>query len=1042
MTEPRRATRGPVHAVLALSVRHRGVAIALALLLVGYGWLALTRARLDVFPEFAPPQAIVQTEAPGLSPEQVETLVTQPLEDALAGARGIARSQSKSLQGLSMVTLTFRNGVDLVALRQSVTERLAAIAGDLPAGVHAPVLLPLSSSAGVVLTLGITSPTRDAMQLRTLADWTLRPQLLAVPGVADVSVFGGAVRQVQVQVRPAQLARYGLSFAQVVDAARRATATAGSGFVENAEQRIVLTVGNQPRTAAAVGDTTVLAHDGQVLRLRDVARVVDGAQPATGAASIMGHAGVMLVVEEQYGADTLRVTRALDARLAQLAPALKAQDVALYPALFRPANFIHSALGHLRTALLVGAALVLAVLFLFLRDMRAAAISAVAIPLSLLAAVAVLDQLGVGLNTMTLGGLAIAIGEVVDDAIVDVENILRRLRLNHASERPLPVPRVVLAAAVEVRGAVVYATLIVALVFVPVLTLSGVAQRLFAPLGLAYIAAILASLAVAMTVTPALACVLLRPDRNATEPALQGRLRRRYLGLLGRTERHPRALALGVALLCLAGLGSLPLLHGSFLPELREGHYIVHMRLLPGASLEASQALGERVTTALLGVPGVRYVAQRTGRATRISDPAPIFSSEFEVDLKPLSGSGQQRALDGINRALDGFQGASFGVNTFLTERIHETMSGYTAPVTVSIFGNDLDQIDRLAAQTAQVLGQLQGARYAQVQAPQGEPQLSVRLRPRAMARWGVTPAAVQEALQTAYAGTVVGRVLEGSRQFEVSVILPPALRRDPTAVGQLPLLTPDGRELPLADVADLSVVDGRFMILHDNAQRVQTVTVQLAGRNPAEFVAAARAALARQVRWPPGIYPVFGGDAAAAAQASRQLLAHAALAGAGVVLLLALALRRWRPVLLVLLNLPFALLGGVLVALLDHATLSLGGLVGFVTLFGISVRNALMLMAHYRELVQVEGCAWDAQTVQRGAAERLLPILLTALVTALGLAPLALTAGAPGNEVEGPMAAVILGGLLTSTLLNLAVLPALAGRFLRREDLAARPGR
>jgi len=1039
-TEMRRRARGPVHAILALSVRHRGVMIALALLLVGYGWLALTHARLDVFPEFAPPQAIVQTEAPGLSPEQVEALVTQPLENTLAGAGGITRSQSRSLQGLSMITLTFGTDADLVALRQSVTERLAAMAGDLPAGVRAPVLLPLSSSAGVVLTIGISSTQLDAMQLRTLADWTLRPQLLAVPGVSDVNVFGGVVRQVQVQVRPGQLARYGLSFAQVVAAAQRATATVGSGFVENAEQRIVLTLANQPTTAAAIGQTTVLAHDGQVLRLRDVAGVLDGAEPAAGAASVMGRAGVMLVVDEQYDADTLRVTRALDARLAQLAPALKAQGVRLYPALFRPANFIQSALAHLRTALLIGAVLVLAVLFLFLRDARAACISAVAIPLSLLAAVAVLGHLGVGLNTMTLGGLAIAIGEVVDDAIIDVENILRRLRLNRAREHPLPVPRVVLAAAVEVRGAVVYASLIVALVFVPVLTLSGVAQRLFAPLALAYIAAILASLAVAMTVTPALACVLLPGDRTRAEPALQGRLRRGYLRLLGRIERHPRVVVLAVALLCVAALGCLPFLRGSFLPELREGHYIVHMRLSPGASLQASQALGERVSTAVLKVPGVRYVAQRTGRANRIVDPAPIFSSEFEVDLKPLSGAGQQRAMDGINRVLDGFKGASFGVNTFLTERIHETVSGYTAPVTVSIFGNDLDRIDRLAAQTAQVLGALPGARFAQVQAPQGEPQLSIRLRPQAMARWGITPATVQEALQTAYAGAVVGRVLEGSRQFEVSVILPPALRVDPQAVGQLPLLTPDGRELPLSDFADLSVVDGRFMILHDNAQRVQTVTVELAGRNPAEFVAAARAALRRQVRWPPGSYPVFGGDAAAASKATHELLAHAALAGAGVVVLLALALRRWRPVLLVLLNLPFALVGGVLVALLDDATLSLGGLVGFVTLFGISVRNALMLLAHYRELVQAEGCAWNAQTVQRGAAERLLPILLTALVTALGLAPLALTAGAPGNEVEGPMAAVILGGLLTSTLLNLAVLPALAGRFLRHSDFIANP--
>lgn len=1032
--------RGPIHAVLAASVRHRGAMIALAVILVGFGVLAATRARLDVFPEFAPPEATVQTEAPGLAPEQVETLVTQPLEDALAGAGGVVRMRSRSLQGLSIVTLTFDAGADLTAVRQSVSERLGKVASELPGGVHAPTLLPLTSSAMVVLSVGIRSDTRSLMDLRTLADWTLKPQLLAVPGVSDVNVFGGDLRQVQVQVQPDALARYGLGFDEVAAAAARATSTAGSGFVENGEQRVVLAVHNPATTATEVGATVLRAHDGQLLRLADVATVTDGAAPASGVATVMGRPGVLLVVDEQYGADTMRVTHALDARLAQLAPELKARGVALYPAIFRPANFIQASLGHLREALLVGAALVLVVLLLVLRDARAALISALAIPLSLLAAVATLEHFGVGLNTMTLGGLAIAIGEVVDDAIIDVENILRRLRENRASDAPRPVPAVVLAASTEVRGAVVYATLIVALVFVPVLTLSGVAQQLFAPLGLAYIAAILASLVVAMTVTPALGCVLLAREAQRPEPRFHARWRERYDRLLRRMERHPRRVLAGVVLLCAAGLGTLPLLRPGFLPTLREGHYIVHMRLQPGAALAASERLGERVSAALLRIPGVRYVGQRTGRAERVGDPNPLFATEFEVDLKPLSGAGQRRVVQAIDTALTAFPGASFSVNTFLTERINETLSGYTSPVTVSIYGNDLDRLDQLANETARVLSSVPGARNVQVRAPQGEPQLSVRLRPHALARWGLSPADVLETLQTAYAGRVVGHVLEGSRQFEVSVILPPDLRRDPSEVGRLPLTAPDGREVPLSSVADVTMGSGRFMILHEQGQRVQTLTVDVPASRAADFAARARRALARDVRWPPGIFPVFGGNAEAAAQATRELLAHAALAGAGVVVLLGLALRRRRAVLLVLLNLPFALVGGVAVALLSDASLSLGGLVGFVTLFGISVRNALMLLAHYRELVQSEGCAWNAATARRGAAERLLPILLTALITALGLLPLALTAGAPGNEIEGAMAAVILGGLVTSTLLNLLVLPALAARFLRPQDLAADP--
>jgi len=573
---------------------------------------------------------------------------------------------------------------------------------------------------------------------------------------------------------------------------------------------------------------------------------------------------VMLVIDEQYGADTVRLTRALEARLHALAPALAAQQVTLYPALFRPANFIDTAIIHLRDALLIGAALVLLVLFLFLRNARAALISAVAIPLSLLVAVVVLERLGFGINTMTLGGLAIAIGEVVDDAIIDVENIVRRLRLNRQSAAPLAAPRVVLAASLEVRGAVIYATFIVVLVFVPVLTLTGVAGSLFAPLAIAYIAAIMASLLVALTVTPALALSVLRGSEENPEPVLQQWLKRHYARVLARIERHPRGLPVVVAVLCVAALLVLPFLHGSFLPKLHEGHYIVHMRLAPGASLQASQDLGMHVSRALLQIPGVRTVAQRTGRSARMVDPSPIFGNEFEVDLKPLSGSGQQRVLRRIQQALTHFAGASFAVNTFLTERIQETLSGFTAPVVVKIYGNQLDELDRLAQQSASVLSGLPGAANAQIQAATGEPQLSIRLRLGALSRHGIAPADVLDALQTAYAGTRVGQVLDGSRVFDIDVILPPALRRDPSAVGTLPISGPDGRQWPLSTFADLTMDQGRYMVLHEDGQRVQVITINLHGVNAAAFTRRAQQALARDIKWPKGIYPVFGGDAAA----------------------------------------------------------------------------------------------------------------------------------------------------------------------------------
>ena len=1029
-----------LNALVSFAVRFRGLVIALAVLAVAYGLLALGQARWSVFPEFAPPQAIVQTEVPGFAPEQVETLVTRRLEDALAGAGGLAAMRSRSLQGLSMITLTFRAGSDLTALRQSISERLARAAPDLPTAARTPVLLPLSSSAGIVLTIGLTSRTETPMALRTLADWTLKPQILAVPGVSDISIYGGAVKQVQIQVHPDALVRYGLSFSDIIAAARRATTHAGLGFVENANQRIVLMPKGEPETAAAIAAVTLRAEGGQTLRLGDVATVTDGAAPLSGGATIMGKPGIMLVVSEQYGADTLKVTAALEQRLQALVPALSALHVRLYPALFRPANFIETAIFHLGVALLIGALLVIAVLFAFLRHARAALVSALAIPLSLLVAVVVLERLGFGLNTMTLGGLAIAIGEVVDDAIIDVENILRRLRLNREAQVPAPAWRVVVGASLEVRSAVVYATFIVALVFVPVLTLSGVAGRLFSPLGVAYIAAIMASLAVALTVTPALALTLLPHDAETTEPTLQARLKIQYGRLLARVEHQPRRVVAGVACACLAALLALFFLRGAFLPQLREGHYIVHMRLQPGASLEASEALGLRITAALLKVPGVRSVAQRVGRASRIEDPAPIFSNEFEVDLKPLSGPGQQQALNRIRRALSQFAGARFSVNTFLTERIEETLSGYTAPVVVDIYGDDLDVLDRKAIEVARVLSRVRGAANVQIAAPQGEPQLAIRLRPAALARYGLAPASVLEAIEAAYSGTRVGQVVQRDRLFDVDVTLPPALQRNPALVGRLPITAPDGRQLPLSALADLTMTSGRFMILHEGGQRVQAVTVSLSGVTAGAFVARARRALARDIHWPAGVYPVFAGNAAAQAAATFELLAHSALAAVGVVLLLFLALGQMRAVTLVLINLPFALVGGIAVAVLTGGTLTLGGLIGFVTLFGISVRNAIMLIAHYRHLVEVEGQPWTAATAERGARERLIPILMTALVTALGLAPLALSAGAPGNEIEGPMAAVILGGLLTSTALNLLVLPVLASRWLRFEPTAIEP--
>lgn len=1028
--------------IVRFAVRWRGVVISLACLLAGYGIYTLYQSRLDVFPEFAPPLAIIQTEAPGLSSEQVEVLVTQPIENALGGTVGLETMRSKSLQGLSVVSMSFRDNMDVYRARQLASERLGAVAGKLPLGVKPPALLPLSSSTSVAMVIGLTSGVHSSMELHNIAEWTLRPQLLGLPGVADVVVFGGDVPQFQIQADPQKLVRYGLSLQDVLSAARRATGVRGAGFLENTNQRIVLNTEGQIQTAAQLAQVVVSYKNGIGVHMGDIAHVVIAPAPAVGAASIGNQPGVMLIVESQYHADTMSVTESVEQALAGLKPVLASNQVTLHPDIFRPANFIVAAIGHLRTALLLGGVLVIAVLFLFLLDVRTAFISATAIPLSLLTAVIVLHYFGVSLNTMTLGGLAIALGEVVDDAIVDVENIFRRLRENQALAKPLSAARVVLKASIEVRSAVVFATFIVALVFLPVLTLSGVAGKLFAPLGIAYILAILASLIVALTVTPALAYMLLtsKPLR-AEEPRLMQGLKARYGRLLSQVEHRSRLIISVIVMLCVAALATLPFLGGSFIPEMREGHYIVHMAAAPGTSLAESMRIGRQITLALSKIPGVRLVAQRAGRAAEVVDPVGVNTSEFEVDLKPLSGSAQTRTLADIQRTLARFPGVTTSANTFLTERIDETISGYTAPVIVNIFGNDLDILDAKAQEIARVLNRIPGAIGVGVQSPPGTPQLVIRLRQDQLTRFGFEPVDVLEAIQAAYQGVTVAQVYAGNRVYDVAVSLSPANRESPAEVGSLPLRSLQGVVLPLKQLADIYQSTGRYQIQHTGGQRLQTVTSSVRGRAVGDFVTEAKTRIKRDVVFPNGTYAVFAGEAQARAQSQHDLLVNAALAGIGIVLLLFMALRSTRALLLVLVNLPFALAGGVVMVLITGGNLTLGSLIGFVTLFGITLRNSIILISHYQYLVNRESMVWGAEAAKRGASERLVPILMTALVTGLGLLPLAMYSGAPGNEIEGPMAVVILGGLITSTVLNLLVLPTLALRFGRFENKADSPG-
>ncbi len=1033
--------------IIRFSIRFRGVIIALAFLLAGYGLYTLSQVKLDVFPSFTPPLVTLVTEAPGLSPEQVAVLVTQPIQNALSGTAGLQAMRSRSIQGLSVIALTFHNGTGIYRDRQIVAERLNTVAGQLPLGVRAPFLTPLTSATGVVQVLGLTSDTRSLMTLRTLADWLLKPQLLSIPGVANVAIYGGQVRELQIQVEPHKLVRFGLSLQDIIRAAQRATGVRGAGFLEDANQRIAIRTEGQSITADQLANVILRRRQGADLRLGDVAQVVAAPAPAIGGATIEGKPGVILNVEEQYGANTLAVTRALRDRLQQLGPVLAKQGVSLHPDLFGQASYIETAIAHLRTALLVGAILVIAVLFLFLFNVRTALISATAIPLSLLTAIIVLNALGASINTMTLGGLAIAIGEVVDDAIIDVENIFRRLRENRARAQPSSIAKVVLASSLEVRGAVTYATFIVALVFVPVLSLSGVAGKLFAPLGEAYIAAVFASLAVALTVIPALAYLLLgRTQPRPLDPAWLCKIKAIQARLLTRAERHSRLLIVGIALLFLVAMAVLQSFGSNFLPEFRERHFIVHVSTEPGTSLAESIELGRHISTALSRILAVRSVAQRVGRAEQTgTDTYGVNVSEFIVGLKPLSGSAQEQVLARIRKTLSGFPGVNSSVETPLSDRIEETISGYTAPVVVSIFGTNFNLLYEKAREIDSVLEQLPGAVDVRMHAPPSAPQLTIRLRQTALARWGFEPVDVLDAIRTAYAGSIVAQTYQGNRVFNVVVTLDPAGRRNPAQVGNLPLRNPNGLTVPLRDLADIYEGVGPYAILETAGQPVQTVTAAVHGQALSEFVHAAEHRIHKDISFPAGTYVVFSGAAEAQAKAQSELFIHALMVGVGIVLLLFVVLRRARALSLVLLNLPFALIGGVAAVLVTGGVLSLGAMVGFVAVFGITLRNSIMLMSHYQHLVEVEGVPWGREAMIRGAQERLVPILMTALVTALGLLPLALTSGAPGNEIEGPMAQVILGGLITSTLLNLLVMPTLALQYGRFEyapetELLSRP--
>ena len=1038
-------------ALVRFSIRFSGVIIGIASLMVMYGIYSLTRSNLDVFPEFSPTQLIIQTEAPGLSTDLVESLVSQPIENSISGTVGVELMRSQSIPGLSVVTVIFKEGTDVYRNRQVVAERLATLANRLPDGIT-PNITPLTSAASTVMGIGITSDSKSLMELRSMVDWTLRPHLMAVQGVADVNVFGGDVKQYQVQVNPDKLVLYGLTMQEVMNAASKATGVRGAGFIENNNQRIVINTEGQAHTPTELAQTTLIHRNGQTVRLGDIGQVVEGAAPSISASAINGKSGIYLSVQGQLGANTHGVTQALEKAIQQIKPSLEADHIKLHEGLFRPANFIETAIQGVRTDILIGSVLVITVLFLFLFNARTAFISATAIPLSLLTAIVVMSYFNIGLNIMVLGGLSIALGEVVDDAIIDTENIFRRLRENRSLPSPQPIYKVVFNASMEVRSSVVYATIIVALVFMPLLTLTGVAGKLFAPLGIAYISAILASLLIALTLTPALCYLLLgKAKLSAEDSPLISYIKKRYVKLLHIVEQHYKmTIAITLVLIGL-GLGVLPLFKSQFIPALHEGHFIMHMTLVPGTSEEESLRVGKKVAASLSQIKGVKSIAQWVGRAPNAADTFGTHYSEFEIEIGTLSGEEQNRILQEIREHLSGiddenidtdsdgptppgFVGVNFAINTFLTERIEETISGYAASQVINIYGHDLDALDRDAQTVAGIVAGIPGASDVLVQSPPGTPQIAIRLRQEKLLQWGLQPTDVLDTIRASYESVPVAQVYQGSRVVGVSVLLDSDSRNNISQINKLPIINTEGKLIKLGDIADITQENARSKILHSGAKRIQTVTANVNGRDIESFTNEVKIKLEKEAHLSPGNYLAFTGEAEAQSKSSEDLVVHSLLATVGIFLMLYIAFGRLRNLLLTFANLPFALIGGVFAVMLTGGWISLGSLVGFVTLFGITLRNSIMLVSHYQHLIDEEGMIWGLETAIIGATERLPSILMTALVTALGLLPLAAGSGQPGREIEGPMATIIVGGLITSTILNLLILPTIMLHFGRFE--------
>lgn len=1004
------------------------VLILSAVVLLGGIW-SLTRTDVDIFPDLTAPTVVVMTEASGLAPEEVEREVTYPIEAAVNGATGIRRVRSTSSAGFSVVWVEFDWSTDVYLARQMVSERLAGVASELPDGVNAPVLGPQASILGEMMIIGLTARNDSVsmMELRTIADRVIRPRLLSLGGVSSVAVIGGDARELQVLLDPAKMKAYGVDLGELLSATRSLNDNASGGVVSD--------FGNEYLVRADINtsdaDAVAAAPIGNGLTLGHVARVRDGAaEPRIGAASVEGNPAVVITVTKQPGAGTIGLTERIDAELSDLQKTLPA-GVEMHTNIFRQADFISTSISNLQEALLEGGLFVAIVLFFFLMNLRTTLVSLVALPMSIFVTLLILHLLGFTINTMSLGGIAIAIGSLVDDAIVDVENVYHRLRENRLlpeSERK-PMRTVVYEASAEVRTPIFNSTLVIIASFLPLFFLSGVEGRLLIPLGVAFIVALIASTIVALTLTPVLCSYIPAGKTTAKEPPTAAFLRRVYSRSLEAALRRPWPILGATGLLFIAAVILFFTLGGGFLPKFNEGSFTINVATLPGVSLEESDKIGREAERIILEMPEVITVARKTGRAELDEHSLNVNVSELEVPYRLTDRSRSELEAD-LRRRLGQLPGVNVEIGQPISHRIDAMLSGTQSQIAIKIFGPDLPTLYRLAQKVREAAMEVPGVVDLNIEQQVERPELKIRPRRGEMARLGLSMADFREYVDAAIGGRRVSRVYDGDFPYDLTVILDPAARNSIAALKALPVSTPSG-SVPLEQVAEIVSSSGPNSINRENVKRRIVVSANVGSGDLLSAVEQIQARVSEDVELPEGYYLQYGGQFENSAAASRTLALTSIVAIIIIALLLYGEFRSRSQALMILMNMPMALIGGVFILALTGGEVNIPAIIGFISLMGISTRNGMLLMSRYNAL-QAEGMPLDRR-VMSGSSDRLLPIVMTALTSALALLPLAVNGSAPGNEIQSPMAIVILGGLLSSTVLNIYVVPILYSKFIKK---------